>query len=369
MGDLANFTAFPKIAPKKVEDIMTTIDAKATSERQLKTGRKDTLALWAGILFSLLFTGLIWWAGTRLESIPHLPDSGASWYYWKLIEPTVWSRATAWTFYLAHQVIMWGLIYYAQKQKLRYTTGLHRVNIIALGVNAAFILLHFVQTHIWYDGLAQDVSIWSSQVSVIILLIWVLLMENVRRGMFFGKKLPISKRITRAARKYHGYFFAWATIYTFWYHPMEGTSGHLIGFLYMFFLLLQGSLFFTRIHINRYWTFVQEVTVLAHGTLVAVMQGNGMWPMFFFGFAGILVISQMHGLGLPKWARWLILALYIGGAVVIYNGRGIENIHQITWIPVIDYLGVLILAGIIGVGLWVGDKIKSRREPLPSVAE
>ena len=52
-------------------------------------------------------------------------------------------------------------------------------------------------------------------------------------------------------RKYHGYVFAWATVYTFWYHPMENTAGHLIGFFYMFLLLLQGSLFLTRIHINK----------------------------------------------------------------------------------------------------------------------
>ena len=36
---------------------------------------------------------------------------------------------------------------------------------------------------------------------------------------------------------------------------------------------------------------------MIHGTLVAVMQGNGIWPMFLFGFAGIFVITQMHGLG------------------------------------------------------------------------
>jgi hypothetical protein len=72
------------------------------------------------------------------------------------------------------------------------------------------------------------------------------------RGLFFGNKLPIKQEIIRFARKYHGYFFARATIYTFWYHPIEPTSGHIIGFFYMFLLLLQGSLFFTRIHTNRW---------------------------------------------------------------------------------------------------------------------
>ena len=268
-----------------------------------KPRRRDLIALWAGVAFSLVFVAIIWLAGERLNSIPLLPDQGMAWYYWKLPAPTWITRATAWGFYLAHQLVIWGLIWYAQKHNLRYTTGLHKVNLWALAASAFFILLHFVQTHIWYDGLAQDVSIFSSQGSVIVLLVWILLMENSRRGMFGGKKLPIKQEIIRFARKYHGYFFAWATIYTFWYHPMVNTSGHLIGFLYMFLLMLQGSLFFTRIHVNRWWTVLMEVSVMIHGTLVAVMQGNGIWPMFLFGFAGIFVITQMHGLGLKAVAE------------------------------------------------------------------
>ena len=150
-------------------------------------------------------------------------------------------------------------------------------------------------------------------------------------------------------------------IYTFWYHPMEPTSGHLIGFFYMFLLLLQSSLFYTRVHLNRYWTTSLEVIVLAHGALVAVMNGNGLWPMFAFGFGGIFVITQMHGLGLSRWIRWLILALYVGAALVVYGIRGIADIHQIFWIPVAEYLGVLLLAGIFGAGLWISGKVKGRQ--------
>ncbi len=220
--------------------------------------RRDGLALCAGILFSLVFSGVIWLAGERLNAIPRLPDQGVAWYYWKLPEPTFWSRATAWGGYTAHQLALWGIIYYAQARVRRYTTSLHGVNVAALAVNAGFILLHFLQTHLCYDGLAQDVSIFSSQGSVILLLVWVLLLENDRRGLFLGKRAPFSKDVVRFARKYHGYVFSWAAVYTFWYHPMEATSGHLIGFLYMLLLLLQGSLFFTRVHVNRWWTFALE---------------------------------------------------------------------------------------------------------------
>lgn len=316
-------------------------------------------ALWLGILFSFIFTALIAWAGQRLNAIPLLPDQGMAWYYWQLPEPTIWSRLTSWGFYLAHQLTLWGLIWYAQSRELRYAGGLHKVNIIALAANAFFILLHFVQTHLWYDGLAQDVSIFTSQGSVIVLLVWILLMENSRRGLFFGKKMPIGKSIGQFARKYHGYFFAWATIYTFWYHPMVNTQGHLIGFFYMFLMLLQGSLFFTRAHVNRWWTFTQEGMVALHGTLVAVQQGNNLWPMFFFGFTGIFVITQMYGLPLKRWMRWLILAAYAAGVIVVYNQAGWVRLNEIVRIPLIEYLGVLVLALLFGGGLWVTRKLRS----------
>jgi hypothetical protein len=315
-------------------------------------------ALLAALLFSLAFTGLIAWAGTRLQTILHLPDQGAAWYYWRLPLPTAAGRLSAWGLYLAHQISMWGLIYYGQTRLRRYTASLHPINRLALIVNGIFIVLHFIQTHLWYDGLAQDVSIFTSQGSVIVLLVWVLLMENPRRGLFFGKRVPFPQNVIGFARRYHGYFFAWATIYTFWYHPMESTSGHLVGFAYMFLLMIQGSLFFTRLHISRRWTLVQEVAVLLHGTLVAVMQGNQLWPMFAFGFGGVFIITQMHGLGLERWKKGLIAALYGAAALYAYSLRGWGQLNEIIRIPVIDYLAVFVLAGLIAMGLGIHRRLQ-----------
>ncbi|CAN5643935.1 hypothetical protein BH10CHL1_BH10CHL1_19620 [soil metagenome] len=322
---------------------------------------KAASALWVGVIFSLLFTILIWRLSERLVQIPHLPDSGAAWYYWQLSQRTFWGEVTAWGFYLAHQVAIWILIYQAQRQKLTYTTGLHRLNLVALGVNAAFVLLHLLQTHLWYDGLAQNVSIFSSQWSVILMLVLILMMENPRRGLFFGQQAPLGKRAVDFVRKYHGYIFSWAIIYTFWYHPMEATSGHLIGFFYTLLLMLQGSLFFTRTHLNKWWTFSLEALVLAHGTMVALMNANNLWPMFGFGFAGILVVTQLHGLGLPRWVRGLVLGLYAGAALWVYSLRGIEKIYQITWIPLTEYAVVFLLAGLIGLAIWFGQKWPTRQ--------
>ena len=328
--------------------------------RKKKNQSKDAYrALWGGIIFSFLFTGLIWLARPYMPQIDFLPDTGYAWYYWKLPEPTFWSRASAWTLYLGHQVAIWYLIYKAQKEKPKYTTGLHRFNIAALGVNAVFVVLHLVQTAVWYDGLAQDVPITSSQGSVILMLVMILLMENQRRGLFFGKKVNFLKETGRVARKYHGYIFAWAIIYTFWYHPMEATSGHLIGFLYTFLLMLQGSLFYTRAHLNKYWMVTMELSVMFHGALVAY-QTNTLWPMFFFGFAGIFVVTQMYGLGLNKWWPWGFIAAYIAGVVIVYSSRGWDMVNEIFRIPVIEYALVFVLALIIWLIVRIGGWTVSR---------
>jgi len=315
-------------------------------------GMTSNAALWLGILFSLAFTALIRLLGPSLPAIDFLPDTGYAWYYWQLPEPTVWTRASVWMLYVAHQVSLWGLIWYGQRQKLKYTGGMHRLNWIALGVNALFITLHLVQTHIWYDGLAQDVSIVSSQGSVILMLILILLMENQRRGLFFGRKVGFLKETAGVVRRYHGYIFAWAVVYTFWYHPMEATTGHLVGFLYTFFLMLQGSLMFTRAHLNRWWTFALEIMVLAHGTLVA-MATNTLWPMFFFGFAALFIVTQMWGLGLSRAWRWAFIAAYVAGVVVVYSSRGWANLNEIVRIPVIEY-GLVFAAALL---IWLGLRL------------
>lgn len=335
----------------------------------LSSPRTAQLSLWAGILFSFLFTGLIWLLGERLNSIALLPDQGALWYYWKLPNPTAWTRLSVWGLYALHQITLWSLIFYAQTRVKKYATGLHPVNLWALGLNAVFLVLHLVQTHIWYDGLAQDTPVWSSQGSVILMLCAILIMENQRRGMFFGAKAPISKRVVSFARQYHGYLFAWATVYTFWFHPMVNAPGHLIGFVYMFLLLLQGSLFLTRMHVNKWWTLTQEVMVLFHGSLVALTQGNGIWPMFAFGFAGMFVISQMHGLGWSKLTRWSVALGYILAALWLYSSRGWGKLNEVIRIPLIEYLVVFLIAGIIALGIWVANRFTSPADALKTTSD
>jgi hypothetical protein len=80
--------------------------------------------------------------------------------------------------------------------------------------------------------------------------------------------------------------------------------------------------------------------------------------MFFFGFAGLFILTQMHGVPLPKWMKWGFLGLYVAGALVNYGLSNITMLHQVTWIPIIEYAGVLALAALITLGIKVVGKLQ-----------
>jgi hypothetical protein len=304
---------------------------------------------WGLVGISFVFVVIIGLLGWRFDSITLLPDQGASWYYWKLPERDSLIMLIVWAFYLLHQIFVWILIYLSQFGN-KGKKGTYRKWLIV--GNLIFIALHIVQSHIWYDGLAQDVPVFSSQGSVIVMLVLIIVMENQRRGIFFGKKInklpliPDVKSAVKFIRKYHGYFIAWALVYTFWYHPTIATWGHLVGFFYMFLLFIQLSMIYTPVHVNKYWMFTLEVLVLFHGTMVAIGQANNMWPMFMFGFATMAVVTQVYGLGMKAWTRRLIQILYVIGVIVVFGGftghRTIDQVHQILWIPIIEYLLVFV---------------------------
>ncbi|HEX9029178.1 MAG TPA: hypothetical protein VF823_08385, partial [Anaerolineales bacterium] len=120
-------------------------------------------------------------------------------------------------------------------------------------------------------------------------------------------------------------------------------------------------------HLNRTWTFFLEVFVLVHGTLVAVIQGSGMWPMFAFGFGAMIVLTQMYGLGLGTWTKRFIAAGFVVLAVVAYAVMGrLASIHEILRIPLLDYVVIFLLYGIFMAGLGVSRWI--RRHPRDTAA-
>lgn len=315
---------------------------------------------WISIFAAATISLAIVLLGPRLSEIELLPDQGFAWYYWKLPVQTLAGQLSAWGFYILHQCFFWGLIWWAQKNrdKLRDRRRLHPINIIGLLGTAVFALLHYAQTAIWYDGLAQDTSVFSSQASVILLLVLVLMIEAPRRGLVFGGGGRWLSGIRPILIQYHGYYFAWAITYTFWFHPMEATAGHIAGFFYTLLLMIQGAMAFTRVHTNKWWTFVLEASVLIHGVIVALTAGQDFWTMFFFGFLTIFVVTQMHGLGLSRLIRAALAAFWLVAIVFVYQAKGWEHANEVLRIPAIDYLLVAALGGVM---LLVQRLIAARR--------
>ena len=300
-----------------------------------------------GILGCLLIMAVIVGLGPYSDPSMFLEDRGFSWYYWKLPEPDFWTRFSAWFLYGLHQSGLWLMIAWAQHRRPEYVRGLHPINIIALGFNLLFVALHIAQTRFFYDGLAQDTSVYSSQFSVIFMLVFILIMENRRRGLLFGYRIGFMEPAGGFLRRYHGFYFSWAIVYTFWFHPIEDNIGHLLGTFYILLLLLQGSLFFTRFHRDRLWTMLLEVFVVFHGAMVAWLSfQNDHWQMFLFGFLGLFILTQMHGIGLGKISRALLLAAYLLAVLLNYWGRGWEFV-EIFRIPGAELGLAAVIAGVI----------------------
>ncbi len=311
----------------------------------------------AGCLTLLLLIGLM---GPYSDGIKFAPDKGNFYYYWQLPERSQMAFITAWGFYLLHQVFNWWLITKAKALRPSYSGGLHPINVVGLLGNVFFILLHVLQTKIWYDGLAQTVSVLSSQFSVIFLLVMVLIMESPRRGLFFGRKVPISQLVITCLRRYHGYYFSWAIVYTFWYHPIELTQGHLLGLFYIFALMLQGSLMFTRFHTNRWWTFFLEVYVVFHGAMVAFLsadQGMSAVVMFGIGFATLLVVTQIHGLGLSRGIIRAVIFIYLTvvGLILYFD---VVSFTVMLRVPGAEYTLVFVVIAVLWLSLIVAEKLK-----------
>ena len=325
-------------------------------------------ALIAALIVSLGFVAANYFIAQTLTRFQEtlLPDAGASWYYWKLPKPQLWATVTMWVFYAAHQIVVWVMIWRFRSQPFAPKGRITKLNLWLLIVNAAFIVLHFLQTAFFYDALAQFVPIMTSQGSVIVMLVFILIMLNPQRGLFFGKKVPLPKAGASLVTKVHGFFIAWAVIYTFWFHPFEGTLGHILGFFYAFMLLTQLSLAKTSWHMNIKWITLLEVYVAFHGAIVAIGQANGIWPMFFFGFMMMFIVTQVYGILKNKIAIAGIIVCYAALVLLTYGGVfanaftgtdvGWADIHQITWIPLILYGLVFVLVFLMQAVSLIGRK-------------
>lgn len=93
-----------------------------------------------------------WLAQYTLAPVP--PNDGF-FYDWQLDKPSTMGAVTYWGGFALHTVLVWLTIWWAQNRTDRaYTKTLQPVNIVALGINALFIGLHYLQTLFFYDGIA-----------------------------------------------------------------------------------------------------------------------------------------------------------------------------------------------------------------------
>lgn len=344
------------------------------------------------LVFAVLMTAVIAWLTPALDRFEN-PTNGqitydsqlpaterAAHYEWKLDEPTWLSRLSAWGLYGLHQILAWGMIAWgARRSRQRLAAGgarfgdrLDPAGVGFLVVNVVFSLLHLWQTHTFYDGLAQDVAVFTSQGSVIVMLVLILIMQNDRRGLFFGQKIPMPKAAVAFIKQYHGYYIAWALIYTFWFHPTTGTFGHLVGFFYMFALLGQGALIYTRTHVSLKWSAFLEALVLLHGSTVAfVGQQSSLWTMFMSGFGFMFIATQLWGLKLPKVLNWVFTGLFAAVVLLLYSGalggagplfvKNIGQIHQVLWIPATLYLLIPVFLVLAALLAWLQRRLAPGR--------
>ena len=95
-----------------------------------------------------------------------------------------------------------------------------------------------------------------------------MVVQMPKRGLFFGwlkdfdfkcigdraAEITNSRNFIPFVRKYHGYGVSFGTTYNFWYHPMEGSPGFVLGYIYQLCMILQSSFLFHPLHRNKFWT-------------------------------------------------------------------------------------------------------------------
>ena len=322
--------------------------------------------IFAGALVSAALTAVIGLTAANLSGFQIVGHTVAFAYPWRLTEPNALAHLTAWAGYLIHNILAWGIIYFAQRAKPKYSNDLRWFNWGMIAVNIIFGLLHVVQTQFFYDGLAQSVPEITALGSVAVMLMIIIILETPRRGLILGYKFKFKDSFMYIVRKYHSYVFTWAIIYDYWYHPTVGTFGHLMGFYYNFLIMVQATLLFNRAHLNKWWKFFLESFVLIHAVAVAIFQGQEMWPMFGFGFGAMVILTQMYGLGLNTWAKRGLAIGFIVVVVAYYTLSGnAAGMNEVLRIPIIDYAVIFLLYGVYLFIHWIIN-LFNRSAPAPA---
>jgi hypothetical protein len=115
-----------------------------------------------------------------------------------------------------------------------------------------------------------------------------------------------------------------------------------------------------------------ELLFVVHGAFVAyfIMQKDqpGAWAMFFFGGVTLFLITQMHGLGLSRRGK-LFIALPLAGIMVTYYLLNPGTAGLLPRVPMINYIGTILVMIVVWLLLRFGDLVKWLRADAISVRE
>lgn len=275
------------------------------------------------------------------------PKTGSFDYLWKLNDRRTVIMVLVW-FWFIIQIVGNVLIFNKRRKDSELKrNSFSKYNQQLLIFNGIMIIIHIIHSILFYDMFAQDFPSYTSQIAVIIMLVILLIMQSPSRGFILGYKLPNNAAIN-LLYKIHGPLFLLALTYTLWYHPFINTSGHIVGFFYMYLLFIQVGFTGTKIHYNRKWVAFLEAFVLFHGTSVAIfVQESSLWSMFFFGFLFIFIFSQLYSFTSNRKIIISLTLIYILGTIFYYANTNIINLNEVIRIPLIEYLFALAIYGLL----------------------
>ena len=158
--------------------------------------------------------------------------------------------AVRWVCYVSHQLSTFLCIYAAQasrdtrrqlpgEEPRVFTNNLRPINLWLLVINWCFLAIHALNSHYHFDGLAAEMSFWSPQLAMLLMVAIIIVMEIDSRGIIAGYKPSLYQGGVYLLRRYHGYIFSYFIIHQLWFHPWLACVSHVIGIAHSVLLLAQ----------------------------------------------------------------------------------------------------------------------------------